>query len=155
MSNLDLTIETKKEDNKLTFSFIGSINEDFTFEDLISEQSEIYIFDLEKVTLLNSCGIREWIRFLDKLGPQVKLIYRNCPPVVILQMNMVKGFLTENASVESFYAPYYDEDNDEELKVLLKTDEISENKAPEKLSKSGKPLEFDGVEATYFRFLLR
>ena len=68
-------------------------------------------------------------------------------------MNMVKGFLSENAKVISFYAPYYDEEADEEVKVLLKTDQIIDGKAPLMKNDNGDELEFDGIEATYFKFL--
>ena len=155
MSNSELTIETKTEDDQLIYTFTGAINEDFTFGHLLEQKASTHIFDFDSVSLLNSCGIREWIRFVEQLGNEVKIIYRNCPPIVVLQMNMVKGFLSDNATVESFYAPYYDDENDRELKVLLHSDEIKELQAPKKLNDAGKPLEFDGVEATYFRFLNR
>jgi anti-sigma regulatory factor (Ser/Thr protein kinase) len=136
-----------------TFKFSGSINEDFTFNNLIGERSNKYIFDLESVNLLNSCGIREWIKFINELPEDCEIEYHHCPTVVVLQMNMVKGFLTANAKVISFYAPYYDEEADEEIKVLLKTEQVNDGKAPEVKNDEGNDLEFDGIEATYFKFL--
>tara|TARA_B100000925_G_C22010930_1_gene476383 strand:- start:2803 stop:4056 length:1254 start_codon:yes stop_codon:yes gene_type:complete len=147
----DVSIDSSPE--LTTFRFSGSINEDFTFKSLIGETSSKYIFDLEGVTLLNSCGIREWIKFINELPAESQLEYHNCPTVVVLQMNMVKGFLTSNAKVTSFYAPYFDEEADEEVKVLLTTDQIVDGKAPPIKNDAGQELEFDGIEATYFKFL--
>jgi len=147
----DVSIDSTPE--LTTFKFSGSINEDFTYKNLIGDASAKYIFDLEGVTLLNSCGIREWIKFINELPENSQLEYHNCPTVVVLQMNMVKGFLTANAKVASFYAPYYDEEADEEVKILLTTDQVVDGKAPQIKNDDGEELEFDGIEATYFKFL--
>lgn len=147
----DVNIETQG-DTKI-YNFSGAINEDFTFGGLLEGSASKYVFNLERVSLLNSCGIREWIKFIGQLPKEAELEYHNCPTVVVLQMNMVKGFLSENAKVISFYAPYYDEEADEEVKVLLKTDQIIDGKAPEMKNDNGDELEFDGIEATYFKFL--
>ena len=72
---------------------------------------------------------------------------------MIEQMNMVEGFLPANASIESFYAPYFDPDADEEIKVLLRIQEVSNKKAPIKKNDSGTELEFDALEAQYFNFI--
>ena len=40
-----------------------------------------------------------------KCPGQCKIEFRNCPKVIIDQINMVKGFLPENAIVESFLRP--------------------------------------------------
>jgi len=150
---IPFSVEQIAEGDSIELKFSGAINEDFIYDELVQNKFSKYIFDLNKVSLLNSCGIREWVKFLKELGDNVSLTYRNCPQMVVLQMNMVKGFLTENATVESFYAPYFNEDDDEEVKILLNTSEIIDGKAPEKKSDSGSVLEFDGVEETYFRFL--
>ena len=39
------------------------------------------------------------------------------------------------------------------MKVLLKTDQIIDGKAPLMKNDNGDELEFDGIEATYFKFL--
>ena len=152
MSNRELKVEQSEDNGKTKLSFSGSIDEDFKF-DTISIDKDDVIVDFEEITLLNSCGIREWIKFVTSLGGSKKITYVNCPSVVVMQMNMVKGFLSENAQVESFYAPYYDEDLDEEVKILIKSADVVDGKAPEVKSDSGKPLEFDGIEKTYFKFL--
>ena len=68
-------------------------------------------------------------------------------------MNIVKGFIKEDGIIESFYAPYYSEDNDEEIKILIKPDQVIDGKAPIIKSDSGETLEFDDIEAQYFNFL--
>ena len=153
MGEREFSVETTENNGCVTFSFKGAINEDFTFDNLLGHESEKYKFNLEEVSLLNSCGIREWIKFINQLPSASTLEYHNCPTVMVLQMNMVKGFLTDNAKVISFYAPYYDESKDEEIKVLLTADQVQNNQAPEIKNDDGEELEFDGIEATYFKFL--
>ena len=154
MGERELEVSISTDNEITTFNFEGAINEDFTFSNLLGENSKKYIFNLEKVSLLNSCGIREWIKFINQLPKDAKLEYHNCPTVVVLQMNMVKGFLTQNSKVVSFYAPYFDEEADEEVKILLNSDQIQDGKAPVMKNDAGEELEFDGIEATFFKFLL-
>jgi hypothetical protein len=68
-------------------------------------------------------------------------------------MNIVAGFIHPNGRIESFVAPYYDETNDEEIKILLTPEEIKDGKAPLKTNDAGEALEFDEIELQYFNFL--
>lgn len=149
-----LIIETQIIDNKLIATFTGKIDEDATFEKILSVKQEEYIFDFQNVTLLNSCGIREWISFLDELEAGSKITYKNCPQIIIEQMNMVHGFIKEGATIESFFAPYYCEKCDKEIKSLLLTSEINDAQAPTSLCPTcNDKMEFDAIESQYFNFL--
>ncbi len=135
-------------------NFAGNIDEDASFAEIEKVQEKEYVFDFDKVNMINSCGIREWIKFIEKLPKDAKIIYQKCPQIIIEQMNMVHGFIRQGASIESFYAPYYDEDSDTEHKILLKSSDIKDGKAPAvKSPESGKEMEFDAIEAQYFGFL--
>ena len=136
----------------------GSINEDLQIEKLSHIKSPLIIFDMDKVKMINSCGIREWIRLIESFGSSVKLEYIKVPQIVIQQMNMISGFLTKNAKVISFYAPYFIEDLDEEKQILLRSDEIKNFKAPvmnTNVDGTDYALDFDAVEEQYFKFLKR
>lgn len=148
-----LEIQIKEASLPLEISFIGRIDEDSTFDSVISLNESEVIFNLSEVSFINSCGIREWIEFQKKLGPNLKIIYRECPQVIIEQMNIVKGFIKEGGQIESFYAPYYSNNDDEEFKILISPSEVIDGKAPEKKSESGEVLEFDDIEVQYFGFL--
>lgn len=149
-----LTIDIEGDSNIMSLSFKGNIDEDFAWKDLLKQKSKNYIIDFNGVTLLNSCGIREWIHFLNHLGSDSQVTYINCPPVIIHQMNIVAGLLSQNAIVETFYAPYFDEEEDQEVLKLLKVCDIKNGKAPRMVSETtGRDLEFDGIEKQYFHFI--
>ncbi|TNE95139.1 MAG: hypothetical protein EP326_15775 [Deltaproteobacteria bacterium] len=147
-----LKLETQILDNKVEVKVSGQIDEDATFEKILNIKQEVYIFDLEGVSLINSCGVREWINFLEKLPEDADITYKNVPQIVVEQINMVQGFVRPGARITSFYAPYYNEEKDEVVKVLLQSDEVANGKAPSK-SEDGTDLEFDAIEAQYFNFL--
>ncbi|MBL7663530.1 MAG: hypothetical protein JNM93_00240 [Bacteriovoracaceae bacterium] len=153
MSNkLELKLQVK--DNLVTVQFKGSIDEDATFQEIEKIKANQYNFDFEELKMINSCGIREWIKFIEKLPATAKVIYQKCPQIIIEQMNMVHGFIRKGAEIESFYAPYYDEESDTEHKILLNTADIKNGKAPKiKSPDSGKEMEFDAIEDQYLRFL--
>ncbi|MCO4794148.1 MAG: hypothetical protein KC493_10565 [Bacteriovoracaceae bacterium] len=147
-----LKLETQILDNKVEVKVIGQIDEDASFEKILSIKQEVYIFDLEEINLINSCGVREWINFLEKLPSTSSITYRNVPQVVVEQINMVQGFVREGAQIESFYAPYYNEQTDQVVKILINVNDVKDGKAPQK-DQDGTTLEFDAIEAQYFNFI--
>lgn len=152
MSN-SLSIKVQPDGDTYIITLDGRIDEDSHFEDITAITTNTYIFDFTNINLINSCGVREWIGLLAQLPSTSKIIYRHCPQVMVEQMNMVQGFLPPSASIESFYAPYFDPDLDKEVKILLTLDEVKGGKAPVKKNSSGAELEFDALEAQYFNFL--
>lgn len=150
-----LQIDKQLLDNSLVVMLSGTIDEDADFKILDGLSQPSVIFDFDKVTMLNSCGIREWINFLTKLPPSTQVVYRHCPQIIIEQINMVHGFFREGAIIDSFYAPYYCESCDKEPKILLKTSQVKNKKAPAATCPfcSAEGIEFDALEEQYFHFL--
>lgn len=161
MSNIEmgqLKFNSEKSGNTLVIRIEGSINEDLVIEKAAELKNPHITFDMQKVKMINSCGIREWIRMLEKHDPETQFEYVNVPQIVIQQMNMIAGFLTKNAKVSSFYAPYFIEDLDEERQILLNAADIKDFKAPKKTENvdgTEYALDFDAIEEQYFRFLKR
>lgn len=144
--------------DSLVLSFEGSVDEDAVFSNIQPEGANKLVIDLEKITSINSCGIREWIKWIKALPATSKITYKNCPKVIVDQINMVSGFLPENAQVESFYVPYFSEDSGNEKMVLFKRGkEFSDSgvNAPEEIKdeETGDIMEMDVIEAKYFKFL--
>lgn len=154
------TVNISLQNGNAQIKLSGLMDEDMDLGQLKSVNESVLFFDLDQVAGINSCGIRDWIAFLGELGGGQKVVYDNCPQVLIEQMNMVKGFIPEGAEIKSFYAPFYCESCDNEEKVLLKPSDVlsdgGEAKAPKDLKCSScgaEGLEFDALEAQYFHFL--
>jgi hypothetical protein len=135
-------------------AFHGIIDEDVDFSQVPVERRSAYIFNFDGVKGINSCGIREWVKFSERFDPATKLIYQNCTQIIIEQINMVAGFFRAGSEVRNFYAPYFCETCDEERKVLIDAGKVSANAAPAMACAScGETMEFDALEEQYFRFL--
>lgn len=148
-------INLEDQGSTRNISISGIIDEEFSYKELLGDFSQMSV-DFKELKVINSCGIREWINFIEKLGNAVEISYHNCPQIIIQQMNMVAGFLSKNAKVISFYAPYYCEESDEEKMVLLESKNIENNKAPvitQDVNGESVELEFDAIEEQYFKFL--
>lgn len=148
-------IKTTLDDDKVVVEFIGSIDEDSVFTELTDlEKVKHYEFNFDKVEMINSCGVREWTSFVKELGEDCHIVYKNCRQIIIEQINMVHGFIPSNASIETFYAPYYCEELDKEYKILLSAKDIKDKKAPDVKCPDGEyQMEFDAIEGQYFNFI--
>jgi DNA-directed RNA polymerase subunit RPC12/RpoP len=149
------TIIIKKENSETLVSINGMIDEDFKYDDLLKINDTTVHFNFDGVTTINSCGIREWIEFLNNFPATTNLSYQNCPQVIIEQLSMVKGFIRDNIKVKSFYAPYFCASCDKESQHLLQLTEVQNLKAPQKSCPycNIANIEFDNIELQYFRFI--
>lgn len=148
-----LTIATRITGDEAYVSMEGVIDEDANFEKIKSLQMNKFVFDFNNITMINSCGIREWIKYLDDING-AQIVYQNCPQNIIEQVNMVHGFIRKGISVESFFAPYFCVNCDTGKKILLKESEVQNSKPPIKYCNTCKgELEFDAIEKQYFSFL--
>lgn len=99
----------------------------------ISEKTAIYEYELkgitdlivnmEKVTFINSIGVKNWITWSMKIPGTCKIRLEMCPFVIINQVNIVQGFLPRQGLIESFLAPFTCETCGTEKTALLKRGE--------------------------------
>lgn len=147
-----------KQGQTLQLSVAGVIDEDADFAQLSINGAQEIRIDLNGVKSINSCGIREWIKWVGQV-PQAKITYEMCPKVIVDQINMVDGFLPLNAHVTSFFVPYYNEETGSEKNVLFRDgQEYKGNKLspPAKVvDEQGQAMEMDVIESKYFKFLNR
>lgn len=154
MGRLDVKMD--KTSDKLTVRMAGAIDEDADFSRFnLSGNSSIEI-DLNDLKSINSCGIREWIKWIGSAG-SAQISFVNCPKVIVDQINMVDGFLPATGKVSSFYVPYYNDDSGSEKNVLFRygTEYTEGNVTPPSAVKdeSGNEMEMDVIESKYFKFL--
>jgi hypothetical protein len=150
-----LTINKQILQDELNVQLVGAIDEDSDFKELMGLEQKTISFDFDLVTMINSCGIREWIKFNEKLPPRSTILYKNCPQIIIEQINMVHGFFRQGAVIQSFYAPYYCEKCGKEAKIHVKSEQVKNRKAPSADCPhcGNEGIEFDAIEAQYFSFL--
>jgi hypothetical protein len=151
-----MMLNLQKSGDQLVVQIGGKIDEDADFGPHSLDGAAKILVDFEKVQTINSCGIREWVKWT-KTNPTAKFTYRNCPKVIVDQINMVDGFLPANGTVESFYVPYYNDDSGSEKSVLFTK---GKEFAPGKINlpsdvkdDKGQALEIDVIESKYFKFV--
>lgn len=103
---------------------------EFYPEGPISEKTELFshdirkatgiLLDMQKVTFINSIGVKNWISWMFSVPAECQITLRHCPFVIISQINMVQGFLPKTARVQSFYAPYTDNNGNEVIRLLTR-----------------------------------
>ena len=139
----------------------GPIDENANFPEVKADGSPLNL-DFSGVKHINSIGIKMWIQWVTPVAQGRQVTFVNCPKSIILQINMVKSFLPEGASVESFKLPLYCEACDSESNIMLQTksdvqvdgENVKVTSSLPKCSNCGSDdVEIDVIEKKYFRFL--
>lgn len=142
--------------NGTTYLLSGSIDETFSLATGALPVVGEVTFNLKSIKSINSTGIREWIKLMQKMKA-VKISFLECQKVFIDQVNMVQGFAPENSKIMSFYVPYFNETNETEKNVLfLHGEHYGDGKIknlPKVVDEKGIEMELDVVEAKYFKFI--
>lgn len=151
-----LEVKMNKANEKLSVQMSGTIDEDVDFQQYNLGGSQVVDLDLKGILSINSCGIREWIKWVST-GSGAKIIYSNCPKVIVDQINMVDGFLPANATVSSFFVPYYNESSGSEKNILFRNGhEFKDGQLlppAEVKDETGEAMEMDVIESKYFKFI--
>ena len=157
MASLKITV-TKKGESVL-LGLTGLVDESAAFPkvDFLGD-SKVAIIVWSGVNLINSMGIKEWVKWLATFPAGVKIAYAHCPRIIVDQINMVDGFLPKNGTVLSFFVPYYCNDCSAVTNLLFtngKEFTAGNITAPEtvKCTKCGKVSELDIMESKYFKFI--
>lgn len=149
-------IKIRNEGAKYYVDLNGVLDEDVNFSEVNCKSPEEIFVDFEKVQSINSCGIREWIRWIMNYT-DCKITYLKCPKIIVDQINMVDGFLPKNGVVASFFVPYYNEESGSEQSVLFSFGKEYNDQSvmpPENVKDaSGNPMEMDIIESKYFKFI--
>lgn len=151
-----LEVKLGKIADKLVVQMAGTIDEDVDFSRFNLTGNTAIEMELANVKSINSCGIREWIKWIGTAG-NAAIVFNNCPKVIVDQINMVDGFLPTTGKVNSFFVPYYNDDAGSEKNVLFRYgSEFSENgvQPPAAVKDDdGNEMEMDVIESKYFKFL--
>ncbi len=144
----------------------GTFDEDINFQsilDLIARQSltlQFVEFDLGHISHMNSCGVREWLIFLERIPPALAVFYVNVCERIVEQANMIPNMFGKGHQVLSFQAPYFCKACAKTEVVLLLPQEVQfagdEALVPKpKCSGCEATMDFDSVPDEYFGFVKR
>lgn len=151
-----MDVKINKDGNKLVVDLQGVIDEDADFSQVKIADAPTVELRMEALKSINSCGIREWIKWVGTAS-NAQIVYSQCPKVIVDQINMVEGFLPANGKVESFYVPYYNDDSGSEKNVLFtrgkEFDDSSVNPPASVKDEDGNEMEMDVIESKYFKFI--
>jgi len=146
---------------------VGTLDEDVNFSILVELIKDIgnaitlIQFDLGFVTGLNSCGVREWLLFIERVGPLTGLAFINVNELFIEQANMISNLFGKRGNpILSFQAPYHCTLCNVEATILLDPTQIKFKGVlpvppPASCPKCSTPMEFDSLEDEYFHFIKR
>lgn len=154
MSNTKITLENQNQVHIVHIE--GAVDENFSQHIQGIPSAGQIEFVLEKLKSINSTGIREWIKLMQKLG-SAQVGFAKCPKIFIDQLNMVSGFIPAKSIIKSFYVPYFNEDQEKEIRVLY-SNGIDYSGSQVKIQDTykdpqGLEYEIDVVKSKYFKFL--
>lgn len=153
MNNRNLKIERLDEGSMSRISLFGIIDEDADLSQAFAKLKSKVLLNLEGITLINSCGVREWVQAVRSFPKGIEVIYEKCPPRIVEQANSVSNFLG-NGRIATFFAPYFCSSCNREVNILLAAETAPSGKAPSQKCPTCKgAMDFDEVEEEYFSFL--
>ena len=114
------------------------------------------IFNLKKVEYVNSIGMKEWIGFMEDFSSGRKIIFEECSPSIINQINIIPEF-TNYAKVTSFYSVFVCEECQFQMDHLFETSlgytQIMEQSEKMVCRTCGNTMELDEYPKSYYSFL--
>lgn len=144
----------------------GTFDEDINFQsvqELIARQRpalQFLEFDLGHITHMSSCGVREWLIFMERIPQALPTRFVNVCERFVEQANMIPNMFGKRSQVLSFQAPYFCGSCQKTEMVLLIPQEVQfvgdEALVPKpKCSGCRSGMEFDSVPDEYFGFVRR
>lgn len=104
---MNITLQVSKNGDWEKLTYIGAINEDSEVHlpPLLQSLGQNVIVNFRQVENVNSCGVRAWITFMRDLEKGRKIIFEECTPEIVSQINMIPNF-KGTADVHSIYGSY-------------------------------------------------
>ena len=153
MNSISIKVEPNPDLVRVHVS--GDFTENADFTPLLAQEGTRLVFDLAEVRRINSCGVREWINFvnaLQKAGRSFSL--ERCSVPFVNQLNMISNF-RGGAEVLSIFAPYFCEGCGAQHTRLLVLDSAVFSTLKEQVPcpACGAPMELDDTPENYVGFL--
>ena len=112
MKKTTISIENELETARVYLD--GAIDEFFgqCINQVKDINKKIVVFNFQNLNFINSVGIRHWVDFLSNFQAGRDVIFEECSPIVVNQINMLPEF-QGNAKIESIYGEFICEDCNE------------------------------------------
>jgi hypothetical protein len=153
----EFSIKSSESADQVLIEVSGAIDAGGRFPNLQTTKPVVIKFG--SVTLVNSYGIKLWCKWVLE-NKNVPVIYlEECPFVFAKNFSSIRGFLSPNMTVRSFFVPFYS-DESHETKSVLMTQDIDYThdgfyKIPKVLDSKGAEMEIDVDQRSYFQFLTK
>ena len=126
LSQFSFKVESPNSDSQI-ISFKGYLDETAelpSYESLSKLKS--LVLNLDGCRVINSSGIKKWVQLMTQLALKndLKIVLQNCHPLILDQINLIEGFLPQNAEVESLYIMLFCEKCEKEFDVLKKVKDV-------------------------------
>lgn len=151
-NSLSWTIVDKEGSARIELA--GEVTEDSDFRPLLEVTQPTIVLDLADVRRINSCGVREWIGFVNTLSSTGRtVVMERCSVAIVHQLNMIMNF-RGNAEVVSVFAAYFCAKCGVEHSRLidLRGEAKAELEQPLPCPTCGAAMEFDDLPDTYLAF---
>ena len=137
----------------------GTIDEDNALASLVGHiRGAVAMIDLSGVSEINTCGVRDWVRWRESVHERSEVVLIACAPTIVAQLNLVANF-AGNAVVKSLHLPYFcNHCNAEKTRLveLIQLTMLDPPSAPTARCDSCHALmAFDDLEESYFAFTER
>lgn len=156
---MGITLHIEKRGNWEQVIYAGPINEDTEIHltPFVRQLGPNVIFNFRKVEYVNSCGVRAWINFLREAEKGRKVIFEECTPEIVSQINMIPNF-RGTAHIKSVYASYACESCDNQKWELFEEGRNlpqsgTEDVPQPKCDKCGAAMEMEELEDEFFAWL--
>ncbi len=150
-----LSWQLDQENGKTRVALGGDITEDSDFASLLSQLATAsVVIDLGDVRRINSCGVREWINFVNALDHRATTFeLERCSVPIVNQLNMISNFRGKG-TVRSVYAPYFCTSCDQERTRLIDLASSGEVHLDESMPcpTCGSDMEFDDLPERFLSF---
>lgn len=139
----------------VTWIFSGVMNEHMVIPKYAGEKP--LLINLNKVKMVNSYGIKIWSKWVIDHKNSQNITLEECPFVFVNNFSMIKGFISNNMTVKSFYVPFFSESSQERRDVLFQigTDYQINGflRLPDVKDSKDEYMELDVNPTRYFSFL--
>jgi anti-anti-sigma regulatory factor len=163
LENDSVRVLARFQGEAVAIQIVGKITEELNlkklYDELIRAKVKEVAFDLQSVTQINSCGVREWILFIERAQSTMSSRFFALGEAFIEQVNFVPRLLGKaGTAVATFDVPYFCSTcNERVIKTVAASQmQISGQsvKPPANVcAKCKKPMELDALEDEYFTFL--